>query len=353
MKKMTKIHSLTLKPKSPWITPLQADTIFGHLCWKIVQNESKEKLEGFLKDMKSEPFFLISNGFPCGYISRPRLEFEFRKEEKSGKGEMRAEFERAKKYAKNINFIKIGDLKEYFFRFSEIEDMKIEEGEKEKEAKKQIDKIMEEMAKRSEKKECQPQSFEKDREIKTTINRFTSTTLEDQGPYPLPYFSSKGELWILIKVIDEEKFKEYNIKENLKKVFSEGYGKRKSIGRGVFEIVRYCEEEKIFQNPIGKRYLLLSNFIPNKKDPSNGLYEIFVKYGKLGEEKSIAGAGNFYKKPLIMIKEGATFKVNNQNNQEYFGRMLREKEILLHYDPKKFGDEGEILHYAYGFSLKF
>jgi CRISPR-associated protein Csm4 len=29
------IYELKLKPQSPWISDLTADTIFGHLCWQI------------------------------------------------------------------------------------------------------------------------------------------------------------------------------------------------------------------------------------------------------------------------------------------------------------------------------
>lgn len=340
MTEIYKIFSLTLKSKSGWVTPLQADTIFGHLCWKIKQNEGKEKLEKFLGEMKGEPFFVISNVFPCGYVPRPRFEFEFKKEKEGSKAAMNEEFERIKKYTKKINFIKIEDLEKYT-EFSEIKD---EDKEKQK---RKIDEVMENILKKS-KDEKYPQSLKRDREIKTTINRFTSTTLEAQGPYSLPYFYFEGNLWLLIKVLNEQKFEEYkkeiHLLENLEKVFEEGYGKRKSIGKGLFEVIRFreeCEIEKLFQNQNGKYYLLLSNFVPKENDPTDGFYEIFVKYGKLGEEKSIAGSGNFYKKPLIMVKEGATF-TNNPANKEYLGKMLKG----ISFDNK-------IYHYAYGFPLRF
>lgn len=348
---MSKILSLTLKPKSGWVTPLQADTIFGHLCWKIKQEEGKDKLEGFLGEMAEKPFFVISNVFPQEYIPRPRLEEEFKKEKDGNKEEMAKEFDSIKDFQKNIKWIKIEELKN--FSESAFNDAV-------------RDKIMADV-----KKEKIPQSFSRDREIKTTISRFTSTTLEEQGPYSLPYYylsekkQGEGEkaggkqqdkenaLWLLMKVFDEDKISEYKIKKYLELVFKEGYGKRKSIGKGVFEIIKNDKGEEDWQNikiPENqnqpKYLLLLSNFVPNKDDPTNGLYEIFVKYGKLGEEKSIAGSGNFYKKPLIMLKEGATFKIDspNYNYKEYLGRMLKGKEISF---------DDEIYHYGYGFSLRF
>lgn len=358
---MTKILSLTLKPKSGWVTPLQADTIFGHLCWKIKQKEGKEKLEKFLEEMEQKPFFVVSNVFPKGYIPRPRLKYDFIKEEakkiKDGKENkenernkkesdeknvMNEEFDKIKDYDKEINLIKIEDLKDYF-NFSEIKKIESKE-EREKKGKEEINKIMEKVK--------IIQSYGKDREIKTTISRFTSTTLEEQGPYSLPYFSLKeeGELWLLMKVFGEgEVIKEDKIKEYLKLVFTEGFGKRKSIGKGVFEVIEDWKEFKIkegekeinLENEEGKYCLSLSNFVPNKNDPTDGFYEIFVKYGKLGEERSIAGSGNFYKKPLIMIKEGATFKANSSSN-EHLGRMLAGISA-----------DSEVYHYAYGFPLRF
>jgi CRISPR-associated protein Csm4 len=360
---MSTIFSLTLKPKSGWATPLQADTIFGHLCWKIKQNDDVGKLDQFLSDMGSTidgkpvadgPFFTLSNAFPKGFIPRPILEQDFFKEpagqktetdEKTDKGkkdlsekeQMSKDFDSIKDFNRKTKFIEIDKLAGYVGKFGGDNKQRILR--------------MEELTKVAE----GAPKIKDDRDLRTAINRFTSTTVENlHGPFAVPYQflevkdsvdnaktkDKDNVLWVLVKVLDEKKMKDYKVEERLRQVFEEGYGKKKSVGMGQFEIAGWKERD-ICEAEDASHILLLSNFVPAKNDPSEGMYETFVKYGKLGEERSIAGAGNFYKKPIVMVKEGATFKISKWE-KKYTGRMLND----ICADPK-------VMHYGYGFTLRF
>ncbi|MFP4048976.1 MAG: type III-A CRISPR-associated RAMP protein Csm4 [Desulfovermiculus sp.] len=63
-----------LRIRSRLQTPLQSDTIFGHLCWAIRDLDGEAALSDFLQAMNSHnPPLLFSSGLPHGYLPRPVL----------------------------------------------------------------------------------------------------------------------------------------------------------------------------------------------------------------------------------------------------------------------------------------
>ena len=52
----------------------QADTLFGHLCWSLVRREGEDFLtELFLPEYRrGSPPVVLSDGFPSGFVTRPR-----------------------------------------------------------------------------------------------------------------------------------------------------------------------------------------------------------------------------------------------------------------------------------------
>ena len=63
-----------LRPKAATLTPWQADTIFGHLCWTMRHNAGESELVSFLEHYRqNDPPVLLSNGFPAGLLPRPYL----------------------------------------------------------------------------------------------------------------------------------------------------------------------------------------------------------------------------------------------------------------------------------------
>jgi CRISPR-associated protein Csm4 len=67
-----KSYRVDLSPRSPWGTPLQADTLFGHLCWVLAYTQGENALREFLQAFDdAHPPLVLSNGFPNGYLPRP------------------------------------------------------------------------------------------------------------------------------------------------------------------------------------------------------------------------------------------------------------------------------------------
>ena len=68
-------YTVTITLKSPILTPLQSDTIFGHICWAVrfLKWDEGDRLTKFLSlyEDGSQPPLLLSNGFPKGFLPKP------------------------------------------------------------------------------------------------------------------------------------------------------------------------------------------------------------------------------------------------------------------------------------------
>lgn len=79
--------------------------------------------------------------------------------------------------------------------------------------------------------------------------------------------------------------------------------------------------------------------MPAPRDPIEGCYETFVKYGKLGEE--LAYSPNPFKKPILFIKGGAVFNIAGKV-KPFYGCLLRDVSPL---------DSIDLVQYAFAFPV--
>jgi len=283
-----------LKILSGFISPFQADMIFGHMCWAVAHRNGNT-LEKFLEPFrKKQPPFILSDGFPGDLLPKP-LTADFNASE-SGLKEI-----------KKINMVSFEDFE------------RIRRGEKfNPTEQKDISKTV-----------TTPHN---------TISRITNTTSSEGGVYSLEE-SFVSSLTVYLKTISAE-WKD-RVVELLKDISQTGYGQKKSIGKGHFSIENVEEFEFPFiQDADG--FVTLSNFCPAEDDPIEGFYKTFVKYGKLGEE--FIFTGNPFKKPLLMIKAGSVFKApgsvfkTGESACQFYGRMVDNISSIP-----------EVVHYAYAF----
>ena len=67
------LYRSTLTLRSASASAWQADMLFGHLCWSLVRRQGEEFLTELLSEYRSgNPPVLLSDGFPSGYLPRPR-----------------------------------------------------------------------------------------------------------------------------------------------------------------------------------------------------------------------------------------------------------------------------------------
>ena len=64
----------TLRPLTPFGTPLAGDTLFGQLCWALALRRGAAGLEALLEGYTTgRPFAVLSDAFPAGMLPRPTL----------------------------------------------------------------------------------------------------------------------------------------------------------------------------------------------------------------------------------------------------------------------------------------
>ncbi len=323
-----KIYELKLKPISPWITDLTADTIFGHLCWQIKYSFWDEVLENFLEEMAEKPIFTISDILPADRLPRPLTEFDGQNVIFGTDTDSKIYLKRKKKYNKEITYISEDGLNKFSSYNSEKIKSIINNRDFEKENNRKWTYFFERI------------------ENKNIVNRLAWTTLEN-GIYSqwINEFNENSRnkvVRILLKTSKQlENYKildkELDFFDLIKTVFEIWYWKKKSSWKWQFKVWKW--KEKSLWNEQGDNILLLSSFVPSEEDSTKWNYKLFTKFPKLGEEFSIEW-NNFYKKPLVMIQSGAAFR---NNWSWYVGKMIKDVDFLNKW----------IYHYAYGFTIEF
>ena len=292
------IYKIRLRSLSPFLTPLQADTVFGHLCWVVAHREGEEGIKEFLTPfIKGNPPFVVSDGFPEGFLPKPvSLDYMGSKSP-----DLKPE---ERKKIKRVEFITLAEFNR--IRKGEVITPS-EEGGKE-------------------------QLYST---IHNTISRLTFTTLKEGGLYTLEErFAESYEIYVKI-IRDDWKRRVIELFEALSKT---GFGKKKSIGKGHFSIESvepfndFCDVEG------ADGFVTLSSFFPRREDPTDGFYRTFVKYGKLGEEFTYCG--NPFKRPVMLIKTGSVFKTDGRV-EEYYGCMIKGIASA----------KQDVVQYGYAFSV--
>jgi CRISPR-associated protein Csm4 len=289
------------------LTPWQADTVFGNICWIIALREGIEALQQFLGSYReNDPFFILSDGFPGDLFPAP-LHLSLLRT----KGETFDDYKKDKEF-KRISWIYYDALEAIMNGNMDVQIKGVSE------------------------------AYKTFTTLHSSISRVTGTTGEEGSLFELeehalytPSDESKT-ISLYCKIKDGYKEKLLFLFQELARI---GYGKKKSVGKGSFDIVGNLEPFDRLDIIAGANgFMSLSNFIPAKADPTKGFYKVFVKYGKLGGE--YAFCGNPFKKPLVMLKAGSVFYTNN-GVRPYYGRMIEN------ISPAK----PEVVHYAYAFAV--
>ncbi|MBM4023949.1 MAG: hypothetical protein FJ280_00860 [Planctomycetes bacterium] len=113
-----------------------------------------------------------------------------------------------------------------------------------------------------------------------------------------------NEVAIYIRVADGYKTKFMDLVHELSYV---GFGADVSVGKGQFKVVSEDLEpaEEFDSIPNANACIVLSTFQPGPDDPTDGVWEAFVKYGKMGPD---FGLENIFKRPAVMFRSGACFR---------------------------------------------
>jgi len=326
-------YKVTIRPRSSFITPLDSDTLFGSLCWIIRWKHGENKLEEFLDKYNNEPPFLISSGlqanclpFPVTQgISRSRL----REIVKESYGDinpktMNTVIRQIKKIKKE-KYIPIDVFKDHINNFS-LENLLLSIlGDN-------IDSMEENYKKMFSHKK--PFFTVKDR-YHNMINRISNSSTDGEL-FTQREITYHDDIDIYLKLPKDDLFFWQNIFEALS---YEGYGSKKSTGKGQFSIFDFKRVTlPKADNP--SHFMTLSSFIPSDDIPK-GNYKIKTKRGKLGSSFSQKKYSP-WKKPVIFYEKGSTFELNAMTDNNNHGSLVNNIHHSL----------DNVVQYAYGFALE-
>ncbi|GAB4294441.1 MAG: CRISPR-associated protein, Csm4 family [Ignavibacteriaceae bacterium] len=304
-----KTFILTLKQKSGLLTELQSDTIYGHFCWRLKERLGSEKLTEFISLYKNgNPLFLLSDGLlkVKNEIRFPRP-FIFQKPEtKDNKVDKILEFVERKK-SKERNYVTLSELNKF-----------LSTGKIELEQKDDADS-------NKKKNKGKKKEIEESLRVSVQIDRNSFASAEGKLFSYNPKFSRDDvSIVVLIKVLNEVKFEEYDCDKIVKDTFNIGFGKKKSSGYGQFEVLSLDEYEQINEPSGTNTFFVLGNYLPSAEDKVSPIgYDINTKYGKLGEY--LALSNNPFKNPIVFLTAGSCFRT--QEIKDFYGRVTSEGEI--------------------------
>src|SRR5262249_24063599 len=124
-----------------------------------------------------------------------------------------------------------------------------------------------------------------------------------------------------------------------------GFGGDRSAGKGQFRLGTNLEPAEELDEPgEADGCVVLSTFQPASGDPTDGAWDAFTKYGKLGPD---FGRENVFKRPLILFRPGACFR--RPAPQGWLGRAIPMGELLAPDVVAQLDGRGAtVIHWAFG-----
>ncbi len=304
-----KTFILTLKQKSGLLTELQSDTIYGNFCWRLKERFGVDKLNEFISLYRNDnPVFLLSDGLlkVKNEIHFPRPYIFQKPETKENKVDKILEFVERKK-SKERNYLTLSELNKF-----------LSDGKIELEQKDDIDS-------NKKKNKRKKKEIEESLRVSVQIDRNSFASAEGKLYSYNPKFSRDDiSFVVLIKVLDEDKYKEFDCENIIKDTFTVGFGKKKSSGYGQFEVIGCEEFNKIEEPKESNTFYVLGNFLPANEDKITPIgYDINTKYGKFGEE--LALSDNPFKNPIVFLTAGSCFQTSAK--KDFYGRVTDKGEV--------------------------
>jgi CRISPR-associated protein Csm4 len=186
-------------------------------------------------------------------------------------------------------------------------------------------------------------------QLRNTIGRTSNSTSDGGGLFGDRLYAVNGntELAVYVRIAD-------GFADRLLVLFREleqtGFGSDNSIGKGQFELVSELQPQAELDSVHNANgVFVLSTFQPGPADPTDGCWESFTKYGKLGSD---FGIENVFKRPMIMLRPGACFRAALCRG--WIGRAIPMNELLALDAAATLSDRGcSVLQLAFGLSVPF
>ena len=256
-----------LRTLTPWVTPPQADSLFGALCWEIVRRQGEADLHAVLERFrKGDPPFIISNAFPGELLPCPLVI------DSDGSANRWVTREQFGAIREGNAEIAPAPQPEFF---------------------------------------QQTQTMHADRAGGTAYEREEISWAADAPGYFSLYVRAVPE-WVS------------PLRKLLASLGAYGFGRRRSMGRGQFEVQGEAEPCTWLEPmPFESGFVTLSDFVPQESDPTRGCWNVRVKYPK-------GSGGTSLKGRLIQLEAGACFQSLGRPRR-WYGGMIPMTGGAVHY----------------------
>lgn len=295
------------------LTPLRADTIFGHVAWGIARHEGDEALESFLTTFEISPPLVLSSAYPAGCIPVPQLFNDLAQPSDPNDYSQLKKFKRLR-YMPASSFNNGNPLTR---------------------------KVIVEAASSLLHGETSVQV------LHNTVDRLRGGTLDEVGLFQTretwlyridPREGIKNNAMHDIYVVSDMNIERINTL--MKWAFESGFGAKSSSGAGRVEV----QGIEVYSMPTkGNRAMALAPFVLEDPTEVEDLKaDIFVRHGMLAQE--FGASMNPFKKPILFFDEGSTFVPNHEKG--FIGSMVkdihRDRRIRQHgFAPILWFEDGE------------
>lgn len=327
---MMKIYKLTIRPLTSFRTPLQSDTIFGHLLWALRYTESEDALVDFLARCRAgDPPLLVSAGFPSDTLPVPVLPSVQSNDREEGKLKCsladKVVEDILRKAREEERYLPLKQWREIAGRLSAD--------------------ALDEARREASERLRQLREIEQEHLVtRTTVDRITGSAREGQLFVVEEVFYGADwtfDVWHKLDNGDDTLLE--RVAEWWRWIERNGFGKRKSTGHGMFRIegeglVEASGELPQVENPNG--FITLSAWVPRPGDPTDVIIlRTRVKRGKLAEALALPSP---WKKPLLMLEPGAVARLSDgEIVHEWYGGLVED----MHWT------ERGIVQYGYAFPV--
>lgn len=300
------LYRFRLIPESPWRTPWQSDTLSGLLCWMCARTDGHDVLREEIIEpaLAGRPPFVLSDAFPGDWLPMPAairlldVPAEQRKTVKRARWLSQESFRRLQgsKLPRISELIHESGIHEYT-------------------------------------------------QLRNTIGRCSNTTTDGGGLFPTQESVLEKDvhcLTIYARVASGFVQLFWRLVQELEHW---GFGSDRSAGKGQFRLDSELESANELDAPAdADGCVVLSTFQPAATDPTDGAWEAFTKYGKLGPD---FGLVNVFKRPMIVIHPGACFR--GPAARGWVGRPIPMHELLAEDVIGHLNGNGvSVVHWAFG-----
>jgi CRISPR-associated protein Csm4 len=308
------IYRLTIRPLTSFRTPLQSDTIFGHLMWALRYLEGEEALTDFLDRYRGgAPPLLVSAGFPGDTLPVPVLS-EDKADDEGEEGQIGTERSLADEVVEHALRKALEDerylpLAQWRKLASELSPDKLHELRLE--AREELRRVRKGATEHA--------------VTRTAVDRITGSAREGRLFVSHEVFYAPHRTFdIWHKVMSDENGLAERLTRWWRWVERNGFGSGKSSGHGTFRfqdedgLVEAGSELPQVEEPNG--FVTLSAWVPKAGDPTDVTYRTRIKRGKLGEALAVPSP---WKKPLLMLEPGAMACLHRGDAvTDWYGRLV-------------------------------